>query len=195
MIRIVRSATPNYLVNYKKWGMEVFKKKSKNPAYEINWKQYKKQKIYPRLLVSLKQMTKNHCSYCDISPLWASGPSIDHFRPKADFPKLAYCWHNLFFCCTSCQKWGNKFDKKLLKPDKLDYRFERYFILKTNNSRIFIEANPHNNQTDIDRAEYTIEVFELNKFGKPIDRYKELVKFNPNNGLTIDDYSFRYLFS
>ena len=58
MIRIVRSATPNYLVNYKKWGMEVFKKKSKNPAYEINWKQYKKQKIYPRLLVSLKQMTK-----------------------------------------------------------------------------------------------------------------------------------------
>lgn len=194
MIRIIRPATPNYLVNYKKWGLDAFNKKMGNPNYKINWRTYKNQKTYPLLLNDLKQMTKNHCSFCDSFPLDNTGATIEHFRPKAIFPKIAYCWFNLFYCCSACQKKGDNFDKKLLKPDKLSYSFDRYFVLKTNNMRIFIEAKPTNSKIEIDSANYTIETYGLNKYGRPESRYITLRQFKDSNNPIIEEFRFRYLF-
>jgi uncharacterized protein (TIGR02646 family) len=190
MMPMQRTQTPQCLKdNYKKWGRE-YKQKLNDPNTNNNfsWKQK-----YQEISDALVAITKNHCSFCDIHPLRASGATIEHFRPKSTFPLISYAWGNLFYCCTNCQKKGNKFplDFKLLKPDQLSYAFDYYFIYSFSTG--IIKAHPARSFEEQKRADNTIDLYGLNKFGRPEARIAERKKFLDTNNPDVESYSFRFI--
>ncbi|MDM8563772.1 retron system putative HNH endonuclease, partial [Candidatus Marithioploca araucensis] len=136
MMKFTRSAVPKCLKKYKQWGREYTAKQSP----KFYWHRYKNRSVHDILLEELEQLTANHCTFCDGYPLGAqSRQTIEHFRPKSKYPKLAYVWHNLFLCCDVCQNAkGEHYDKKLIKPDAIDYEFNRYFKIKAKTGEIII---------------------------------------------------------
>jgi uncharacterized protein (TIGR02646 family) len=116
-------------------------------------------------LPALLDMTK-HCAFCDA---YEMGPDIqatvEHFRPKIEYPQLAFQWINLYLCCANCQVKGKHFEPSLLRPDDKGYQFERYFSidLRTGEVKPKVSATPE----DQKRAETTIRLYRLNSNGKP----------------------------
>ena len=162
MMPMQRTQAPQSLKdNYRKWGRE-YKEKLNNPNVnnDFSWKEK-----YQEITSELFEITKNHCCFCDIHPLKASGATVEHFRPKSAFPLVSYVWENLFYCCTNCQKKGSKFplDFKLLKPDQLSYSFNYYFIYSFSTG--IIKTNPRRSFSEKKRAENNIELYGLNKYG------------------------------
>lgn len=185
MIKIERTETPNFLKdNYKKWGRE----------YKENKFQFSKHNKYNEIRKHLELLTNNHCSFCDGHPLGAqSRKTVEHFRPKSKFPLLAFVWHNLFICCDSCQSAkGDKFDKKLLKPDRDEYCFSHFFIYIRYEGKIKI--NPNASNDDQQRAGMTIELYDLNRKDL-MDSRKLLFKYYKNHKrLEINDMPYRFMF-
>ena len=167
-----------------------YRRKLDNPNANNNfsWKG-KYQEISDELFV----ITKNHCCFCDLHPLKASGASVEHFRPKSIFPLVSYVWGNLFYCCTNCQKKGNKFplDFRLLKPDQPSYSFNFYFIF--NFSTGVIKPNPARTFEDQMRADKNIGLYGLNKYGRPEARISEHRKFSDAVNPNIENYSYRFI--
>lgn len=201
MIKLTRPATPKWLQeNYKDWGNgdaekrdEAIKKGGKIP--ELVWHKHKKQKVNIKLMPILVTMTQQHCSYCDNFPVGRGEyvslgqNSIDHFRPKSKFPKLSHCWYNLFLCCDRCQaNKGENFCRLWLKPDKIDYDFDKYFILNYRNGTI--SPNKQASRKDQLKALLTIRTLQLDTTAMRKSRlwaWKHC-----NNKATIDDLPFRY---
>ena len=159
MVKMERCEAPTWLLeNWKIWGKDWNKKY--NDGMKWSWRvgKRKKQELDEKLL----KCTKNHCAYCDNFPLGSRNikPTIDHFRPKANFPLIAYQWENLFIACSYCQERGNKFDEALLKPDEADYDFDTYFEYENRSGKIV----PNRLQTseNQERAKLTIQYFRLN---------------------------------
>ena len=115
MIKFTRSAVPKCLKKYKQWGRDYAAKRLQNPNVSFYWHQYKNRSINHILIEALEELTANHCTFCDFFPLGAqSRQTIEHFKPKSQYPKLAYVWHNLFLCCDVCQTAKQeKYDKRL----------------------------------------------------------------------------------
>jgi uncharacterized protein (TIGR02646 family) len=170
MIKFTRSAAPKCLKKYKQWGREYA---AKQPP-RFYWHRHQNRSVHNILLEELEKLTANHCTFCDGYPLGAqSRQTIEHFRPKSKYPKLAYVWHNLFLCCDVCQNAkGENYDKKLLKPDAIGYEFNRYFKIKAKTGEIVI--NPTASAHDQERAKITIEIYELNRFVRKSSRIKQL---------------------
>ena len=109
MRKFTRLAEPDFLTDkWEQWGLDWERRKSENPGAAFNWRQHENEAVNQKLLPRLKEQTQDHCSFCDHFPV--SPPSIEtieHFRPKARFPRDAYRWTNLYFCCTHCQQKGN----------------------------------------------------------------------------------------
>jgi uncharacterized protein (TIGR02646 family) len=151
---------------------------------------------YNELEDALFRMNVNHCSFCDMRPLRASGPTIEHFKPKKKYPRFAYFWSNLFYACSNCQKKNKKTSSKLLKPDDPNYDFKHFFI------RVFstgeIKPNPARSNHEQERAKITIEFYGLNKWDRPDERFKERNDFLEDQKLgkakanNIDNYSYRF---
>jgi len=194
MQRLIRLNTPDWLQeNYKKWGKQYeAKRNNPNKKNEFTWATYQKNKVNTLLLPILIEQTQNHCSYCDGYPMNSMGETIDHFRPKANYPLLAYVWHNLFLCCYNCQKRNNSFDKRLLKPDQISYNFNHYFVFKYATG--FIEVNPRRELSDQEKARITIDLFQLNGFGRPEDRLENWRKYqNQINPKSKDNFPYRFI--
>ncbi len=183
------------LENQDKWSKQ-YAAKLENIAKKNNfkWATHKKIAINTRLDPHLAKMTQNHCAFCDIFPLRQSGATIEHFRPKTQFPYLSHRWDNLFYCCNACQRKGEKFDEALLKPDEIGYDFEYYFVLDFRNEAIFIRFNPLRNEYEQKRATVTINLYGLNAFDRPEARWQVFNQFQNMNSPIIDIFSYRYLF-
>jgi uncharacterized protein (TIGR02646 family) len=106
----------------------------------------------------LSRHTSMHCHYCDSIMGYSSRDTIDHFLPKKHFPHLAYEWSNLYLCCDGCQRKGTRYDERALRPDEPGYIFNRYFRYRRDGwlSVATVDAE------DLDRAEITISVLDLN---------------------------------
>jgi uncharacterized protein (TIGR02646 family) len=75
---------------------------------EREWKTARRTKTLGSVLQVLQQMMgqRERCMYCVDS----HGCDIEHFRPKARFPRRAFQWRNLLLCCTECGRFkGNLF--------------------------------------------------------------------------------------
>lgn len=199
MRRFVRLPPPQYLIdNWEKWGNSYAKQKIAKLKYTFQWKMYNKQKVNHLLLPILREQTQEHCSYCDHYPPQPSDETVDHFYPKGilEFYALAYQWENLYFCCADCQ-WirMEQFDLALLRPDGLDFSFERYFIIDSVAS-FEIRPNPQANSDDQNSANTTIRLFNLNHKGRCASRRKswQLYFKLPEIERDINDFAFRYLF-
>lgn len=50
----------------------------------------------------LSAMFGKKCAFCESIVTAVSYQNVEHFRPKSIYPRLAYEWENLLFCCTVC---------------------------------------------------------------------------------------------
>jgi uncharacterized protein (TIGR02646 family) len=177
MMPCTRPEIPTVLKeNQKKWSSAYQIRRSKDEGAEFFWPEINKTPLNQHLLPALKQMTDEHCAYCDGYPLdTICTPTIDHFQPKSKFPELAFTWDNLFLCCQFCQGSEGKADSwnaDALKPDQADYQFEKYFYYEYETGRL----HPNSSATPDDqhRAEATIKLMGLNKGGRPEARKRDL---------------------
>ena len=191
-----RPDCPDWLGNHwEKWGEEYAQRMETNPQYSFNWKTYEGERVNKKLLPLLKEMTQGHCAYCDWFPMDVGTDStIDHFRPKAQFPEDVYLWSNLYLCCRTCQeKDGQSFNDALLRPDEVDYEFDRFFIYNFRNGEL--QPNPQASTTDLQRAQRTIDVLKLNMGGRPAARMRATRQFRntiPSERL-LDEWPFRFI--
>ena len=168
MKHCTRSPCPQWLEeHWEEWGAEYARRRADNPQYRFAWKQWKGLKTNHRLLPLLKAMTQDHCAYCDCSMETGTDQTIDHFKPKARFPKEAYRWQNLYLCCRQCQeKDDDHFRENLLRPDEEGYSFERYFTYKYQDGKIAVNLSA---DEDVQRrAQLTIDYLKLNKSPRPM---------------------------
>jgi uncharacterized protein (TIGR02646 family) len=210
MMKFTRSAAPKCLKKYKQWGrgksfcaqkLLPRREYAAKPPPKFDWHRHQKRSVHALLLEELQKLTANHCSFCDGYPLGAqSRQTIEHFRPKSKYPKLAYVWHNLFLCCDVCQQAkGEKYDKKLLKPDAIGYEFNRYFKITAKTGEIVI--NPAASAYDQERAKITIEMYDLNSEVRKSSRLKQLqlkylFKYRKKGIFNdeLDNLAYRFLF-
>lgn len=181
MMKLDRTSSPEFLKeNYKTWGKD-YKKTGK-----FRWKRYKK------LLQALKETSNNHCSFCDGYPIGGTAREIEHFRPRESYPLLAFVWENLFYCCALCnKKKGKRFSRNLLKPDKAEYSFEKYFIY--NYSTGFVSPNPQSSEKDKERARITIEFYGLNDYERPELRLESWEDYLDANNPNKEKRPYRFI--
>jgi uncharacterized protein (TIGR02646 family) len=190
MRRFERAAEPAFLAkNWETWGLEWERRRAANPKAQFHWHQTGNEATNQKLLPLLKSQTQNHCSFCDNFPV--SSPSIDtieHFRPKSAFPREAYHWPNLYYCCAHCQQKGDEFDEALLRPDAEDYSFDRFF--RWDFTRGTIEVNGQASQADQRRASVTIELYRFNH-GHPAFRKMWLIRRAKCKDEPLDEWPYR----
>lgn len=190
MRKFNRLPCPEFLENrWVKWGQDWKDRRLKNPSAQFHWHQLDGQPVNQLLLPNLKKQTQDHCSFCDQFPV--SPPSletIEHFRPKTEFPLEAYRWENLYFCCDFCQSKGANFDEKLLRPDSPEYFFERYFYWDYTEGTL--EINKQACKEDQDRASVTVLLYKLN-VEHPKLRRLELRKRSRASDMPLDEFAYR----
>lgn len=195
MQKFDRPDAPEWLLaNYEKWGkLYAAKRENPNKKNDFIWAQYNKvpvnQLLYPIFIIA----TKEHCCYCDGYPMGSRIPNkIEYFRPSSKFPLLAYLWENLFLSCGNCNKRKlDFFDERLLRPDLPGYQFKYYFRHLYNTGVII--PNLRRSQVDQERAQLTIDTFELNDFGRPEDRLTELKKYRNSENPNKDEFPYRFM--
>jgi len=176
------------------WTDDFILKRQKKTKY-WNWHKYKNEKVENILSEKLSKLTDYHCAYCGIYPLKqkVGGRSIDHFKPKANYPDLAFEWTNLFIACPDCQKIkGSNFPNNVepLKPDSCHYHFDYWFKINWVNNHI--EPNPKRNQREQEIARETINWLGLNEGERPQERYVELEKYMDSSITDISKWSYPY---
>ncbi len=201
MMKLERHTAPDFLTKrYKNWGRRFKHRRDINHSALFSWTQYQSRRINLLLLPILMEMTSilgkvenAHCSFCDGFPVEpVSANSIEHFKPKSQFPRLAYAWKNLFYCCSKCQESKlEDFDRNLLKPDVSDYSFEYYFQYDTKTGKII--PNPDRSGFDSQRTEKTIELYGLNEHGRPKARQRTVRMFLDSGNPILDEFPYRYL--
>lgn len=110
MRRIQRAALPKVAQSYLSKRQLAANDKHKNGDLNIerDWKSARQTKPLKAVVATLQAMMgpRQRCMYC----LDSHGADIEHFRPKAVYPKRMYEWPNLLLCCTECGRFkGNKF--------------------------------------------------------------------------------------
>ncbi len=190
MERIERLPGPGWLKEKSQQWQQECKVGNANPG-SIDFGEKEKRE---EVVDTLSDMTKEHCSFCDAFPMGKMlEDTIEHFRPKAKFPELAYEWENLFLACRKCQKAKrDKFDEKLLRPDKNSYSFDRYFDIETDTGKL--KPNINASKEDQERAELTIKLYGLNDSRrlarKMVSKYYAIVK--KHSHVDIDEWAYRF---
>jgi uncharacterized protein (TIGR02646 family) len=191
MRKFQRVNQPDFLVDrWEAWGIDWERRRLENPGAGFNWRQFNGTPVNQLLLPSLKAQTQDHCSFCDSFPV--SPPSIDtieHFRPKSTFPRDAYRWDNLYFCCMYCQQKFDDFHEDLLRPDADDYDFDQYF--RWDFTQGTIEINKHASTENQRRADVTIRLYKLNE-GHPTLRKLEMRRRKQGQGDPLDEFAYRH---
>jgi uncharacterized protein (TIGR02646 family) len=131
---------------------------------EKEWKSARQTKTLKSVLAVLQKMMgkRERCMYCVDS----HGADIEHFRPKARYPRHAFQWANLLLCCTECGRLkGSQFpmlgDQPLLiDPCAEDPWLHLDFDPDTGNltARFDIRANDWST-----KGSKTVEVFMLDQ--------------------------------
>ena len=194
MIKLKRSSCPKWWkAKQKEWGGKYKEKLESSSGNTFTWYRYQKVDTRQFLLECLRKDTSSHCSYCDgyeMGPELAE--TIDHFKPKTTFPEKAYHWNNLFLCCVNCQKRNSRYSRLLLKPDTSSYAFHKYFVFNYKTGEL--NTNPMASKHEQKRAKLSIELFGLNKFGRPNARKRVFKQYTYDTSPVIDEYPYRFMF-
>ncbi len=190
MRKFIRGEIPECLSEkWEDWGLAWEKRRRENPGAQFHWPIHGGKALNQLLLPSLKAQTQNHCSFCDNFPV--SPPSIDtieHFRPKSGFPREAFSWGNLYFCCMFCQQKSDDFHEALLQPDASDYDFYKYF--RWDFTLGTIEINKRASPENQERARQTIMLYRLNA-EHPMLRRMEAKRRMQGPDDPIDEFAYR----
>ena len=192
-MKLVRPLCPPWLADIWEAKSRQWEAKLDNPnkSNDWSWYEHEGEKINKRLLQPLRDMTADHCAFCDGFPMKRIGKTVEHFKPKSTYPLEAYKWENLFLCCRNCQEKNDEFDEQLLKPDEFDYEFNRFFDYDFNTG--FLNPNKWSSAADQQRAEITIRIYRLNEFEHPEDRLMTFRQYYDSNNPVIDEFSYRFI--
>jgi len=166
------------------------------PSFRFQWPRREGQSLLAIVREALAAMTAGHCAYCDGHPIDATGAeTVDHFRPKSHpaFHELVCTWTNLFLTCTACNHAkGEQWDEALLRPDDLDFSFERYFEYRFDSGKLQ-PASAATLEEQL-RTVRTIEIFNLNRSGACASR-KRVMHWMQRAVAEddLDSYAYRYL--
>lgn len=141
----------------------------------------------------LGKANQEHCAFCDGKLGIESKSTVEHFRPKIEFPELIYAWSNLFPACDVCQSAkAAKFDAALLKPDDEHYAFSDYFQINLLSGAI--EPLESANSAAQSRAKATFETYQLNKPQRLNSRKHELKhwQLTQPKERVLEAFSYRY---
>lgn len=183
---------PELVKNAATWTSRYLARRAADPGARFSWPSVAGRPVNEILRPVLQAMTQEHCAYCDQFPLdlRTLPPWIDHFRPKARFPELAYAWTNLFAACPACQGphgKGERWSEAAIRPDEEGYSFDRYFRYVAGTGEI--EPNPQGSPADQDRATATIDLLRLNAQGLPRMRRRYAQRYK---NLPEEDRPFRF---
>jgi uncharacterized protein (TIGR02646 family) len=102
---------------------------------------------------ALKLETQDRCAYCDAHVIHVAQPHVEHFRPRAKYPRLAVDWQNLTIACPRCNREkSDKFNEELPFIYPFDDKPQDHFIFYGN--LIFAPVS--------DRGAHTITELGLN---------------------------------
>lgn len=199
MRKLVRTPAPDVLVERgPRWAQAFCERRSRDPAAVFRWATHEGRPVNQLLIEPLRRLTDAHCSYCDGYPVSTTSPeTIDHFRPKSTFCALSYSWDNLFYACGSCQgAKGEQFDDDLLKPDDVEYEFDRYLQVNYRTGRL--EPSATSSSADQARAAVTIQTFALNRADRCEARLRAVRAFQrveaAERGAELDLHPYRFMF-
>lgn len=195
MRRFTREPAPHFLESGSAdWNKRWQEGRDDNPKAQFRWPQIQGTPLNQLLIGTedspgpLKRQTDAHCSYCEQFPISPPGTeTIDHFKPKSLFPTEAFSWDNLYFACNHCQRRGDSWDARLLRPDAPDFEFSRFFLWDFTTGELL--PNPAATAEDQARALCTIESFQLNQKhpGQRL-RQQKLRRANPEDELALFPY-------
>lgn len=189
MRKFSRAEEPGFLAaRWGEWGKEWERRKAEGGSF--HWHQIDGVSVDRRLMPILKAQTQDHCSFCDNFPISPPSPdTVEHFRPKSTFPREAYHWKNLYYCCAWCQKHKlDKFDEAVLRPDAEDYAFDRYFRWDWTQGLLLV--NDQASPDDQHRAAVTIELYGLNE-GHPVSRKRGLRLWSKESDGNLREHPYR----
>lgn len=204
MRKFIRTESPEVLTKidevkgktrWQVYGELYAQNRAKKPSFEFQWPQIEGKKLNQHLLPKLMAMTDDHCSYCDGFPLKRGDDTIDHFHPKtrSEFYSKVCDWENLYLSCKHCQdSKGSQYEVELLRPDELDFHFNRYFIYDYIEHTI--SPNPLASMEEQYRAEKTIEIFDLKHKSLCISRRHAYQRYTGDSNPVLSDYNFRFMF-
>jgi uncharacterized protein (TIGR02646 family) len=117
------------------------------------------------VLHALRQMSgrRERCMYC----LDSHGCDIEHFRPKARYPRRMFDWSNLLLCCTECGRYkGDRFpltqaDEPLLIDPTTEDPW-RYLDFDPDTGCLIPRIDPVS-MREIDKGAQTVAIFRLDQ--------------------------------
>lgn len=166
MKRIRRLALPVKAAQYLARRQQAADLKHKHHALDttLDWKAARQTKSMGAVLATLNTMAggRQRCMYC----LDSHGSDIEHFRPKAPYPKRMYQWTNLLLCCTECGRFkGDQFPMAgrrvlLVDPTKENPWDSLDFDPVTGNicARFDVQSNAW-----LEKGEMTVKVLQLDQ--------------------------------
>ena len=181
--------------NAVKWTKSLIQKRQNKPDYWY-WHKYKNEKVEHILAKVLSVLSSFHCSYCGIYPLrqGVGGRSIDHYKPKSEFPELAFEWTNLFIACPNCQSYKKSdfpINNENLKIDSPTYNFDYWFKIDWINNYI-IPQTRNKTMEEQENAQKIIDWFGLNKDDRPEARYEELQNYLSSSMKNVWKWSYPF---
>ncbi|WP_143092601.1 HNH endonuclease [Arsenicibacter rosenii] len=177
------------------YGDKYKQNRIKNASFIFKWPTLNKITINHYILPQLRAQTDDHCSYCDGYPLRKGDESIDHFLPKSnsDFYHLVCSWENLYLACSHCQESKvEKVDLLVLRPDTVDYSFQKYFTYNYISHEI--DINLKATSEDQERAKATRKLFDFNHPAMIISRRHAFERYCNAANPILEDYNFRFMF-
>lgn len=194
MRKMTRTPQPDILrLKADEWNAQWKNLRERNPSAQFTWYIHDRKSARQWILDDLRQMTKEHCSFCDGFPIEVvSLEPVEHFRPKHDerFHHLAFAWANLYYSCDRCQgEKRSQWDDALIAPDEEGYAFEDYFEFDLPSGKIMV--NRFASELQKNRAAITIRIFGLNNGNRPTRRRKTLANWLCTNPRVLDDFPYR----
>lgn len=162
MRKFTRANEPAVLqANCTKWNSQWAVLCQTNARPSFSWYRVDGKTAREHILPALQEQTQRHCSFCDAFPVeGVSNDTVEHFKPKTQFPDQAYTWTNLYYCCDACQTAKREqWDELLLHADAESYSFAHYFEFDFTTGQI--RPNPMAPESDRKRAEVTIALYGL----------------------------------
>jgi uncharacterized protein (TIGR02646 family) len=113
MIRVKRGRTPDVLTrNRPRWLRDLQKAKTAEERKSV-LERYRHADVKDALVT----LFHGKCAYCESVIRHIDYGHIEHYRPKAKYPKLAFTWTNLVLACGVCNGSEHKGDAFPLKAE------------------------------------------------------------------------------
>lgn len=117
-----------------------------------------------------EKMNFRRCTFCGQAiDDFNKAMTIEHIKLKSKYPKKIYEWNNLLCSCKTCNTIRSTkkcYDNLYLDPTKITC-IEKYFKFELDGQ---IKPNYGLDNDDVDRAEYMIELYKLNREDIVYDR-------------------------